>query len=89
MENIRRLMESATPRLRAAQRRYKADFDKRVRPLQRPDVGYMVYSRREAVKREIQTGLKSRHKLQSKLIGPYTVSESRCSTVVIDRDGLL
>ncbi len=88
IENIRRIMESATPSLRAVQRRYKAYFDKRVRLLRRADACETVYVRREAEREEDQAGVKRRHKLKSKSIGPYKVIEASSNTVVIVRDGL-
>ncbi len=50
MENIRRPTLTTTQKLRAAQLRYKADFDNRVSSLQRPEAGNMVCMQREAEK---------------------------------------
>ncbi len=69
LENIRRLMESATPKLKAAQARYKADFDKKVRPLKPPKVDDMVYVSRESGTAEEANGIKRRQNCSRKRTG--------------------
>ncbi len=73
MENIRRLSESAAPKLEAAQARYKANFDKKVRLLKPPKVGDMVYVSRESGIAGEANGIKHRQKLQQKAYGPFEV----------------
>ncbi len=88
LDHIRGLMASASPRLLAAQRCYKVDYDRRLRPLVPPGVGDLVYLRRGGEVDEEDSGVQRRHKLQSKALGPYPVVRAGSHTVEIDRDRL-
>ncbi len=85
LARIRDLMASASDKLQASQARYKADFDWCVRPLRSPVEGHLVYLQREGMGEHVETGLRRRHNLQCKAIGPYRIAAEREHTVVIDR----
>ena len=87
---IKELAAGASPRLRAAQNQCKRNFDKRVRPLHHADAGDWVYITREQPGRVDEDGLRGRHKLQTKAIGPFEVLTSNEHTVTTLRsDGLI
>ncbi len=89
LARIRRMMATATPQLVAMQRRYKGDFNKRIWPSKSTSAGDFVYVKREAAQEDDYSGLKRRHKLQSKASEPYQVVDGGSRTLEIPHDGLL
>ena len=88
MDHLKRLMQGATETLKAAQARYKENYDKHVRTVAFPaDVGDKVFIKREVPLRA-ETGGISRNKLQPKADGPFEVIGATSHTVTIIRDGL-
>lgn len=80
LERLRRLMETAVPKLRAAQARYKADFDARGCPTKFKYVpGQYVFLERET-KIDGQEG-----KLYPKALGTFKVLRTGVNTVTICR----
>lgn len=89
ISSVRRLCASASKRLESFQSRYKADFDKHVRPSNQAVVGDLVYLSREQEGEADKVGNKHRHKLLSKGVGPFPVIKTATHTVVVNRDGVL
>ena len=86
IERTNKVAASATKKLVKAQARYKANYDKTVRPAQTLTVGEAMFVRREL--REENSLLPS-EKLRPKVDGTYEVFKVRLHTVKISRDGLL
>ena len=93
---IRRKLNTASVKMNTAQRRYKEDFDKKVRFTPEISVGDMVYVDRPsklltaAERSDIETYEDDvSRKLLPKAVGPFEVKEANDHTVVIHRDGLL
>ena len=79
---VRDLAAKVSKKLNSAQRRYKRNFDARVRPLPQATTGDWIYVARELATEE-EGGVKRRHKLQSKATGPYEVidHDDKCVTI--------
>ena len=95
-ERLKKLMETSSTRLRAAQARYKHDFEKHVRTFNTDlKVGDLVYVRRETTREQEEIGHRQRgdvnehHKLRSKAIGPFPIVASEVTHVMILRHGHL
>ena len=86
IERITKVVASATKKLAKAQVRYKANYDKTIRPAQPLTVGQAVFVRREP---RAEDRLLPSQKLRRKVDGPYEVLKVRSHTVTISWDGLL
>ncbi len=80
---IWRLTRSATEKLAKAQKRYKRNYDNRVRTVRQPDEGDWVYLRRETLETDPE-GVRWNHKLEANATGPYQIIRADEHSVVID-----
>ena len=89
-DHLRSLMETATENLRKSQARYKRNFDRRTRPLEKDlSPGQFVFVEREGPREDASSGIRRRHKLLPAADGPFKVVKSDEHTVTIARDGLI
>ena len=90
LDQLKRLTSKASANLAKRQARYKADYDKRIRPVKKDiEPGQFVFVQRETPRRDQTEGRRIRNKLQAKADGPYKVVKSDKHTVTFMRDNLL